>query len=520
MSTKRRGTAASPDVRVRGQKRRKVSEDSPVDPEDSNQTPSQEDSDPADEAQAEGSSIAQEEDEETEADFEGDDLQTAQDKIMTELTRLKDSDGEEVAYPFIGKPDRNLYRDYYEVIQHPVSLRTIQKQVRGTDSRKKPSKSTAFSTWQSFEEEVAYIWQNAREYNEDGSEISMLAGDYFKRRVAEAKKHVPDPTQVDGHPEMPRIKLKMGARNPEPRAQRLTLKMAGQTSEPPSKDDGPPSGVTVDNESLKRQQELVRTGSASQEIDAHRTSPRTRSLRGHVVSPGRSSVATTPSALEQPQNGPAGGRDGPPVIKHEASGAASQPPETRTLNGLHGVPLEATDGKLHHEMSDPDRRVVADPSLHHIASIQQSISASPLDSLWRRPGQDASSALIRNVQILTHPSLSLQHDLRLDIPPSPTLSQQSITINLPASHHLLTVRPTLVAGTAKRQVKIVALVGLQRLHSTGDTSALAYDIPLHPGTTKVDLEAIAGPARGVPKSGPPGSEIDYERVTIFFNLLR
>lgn len=84
--------------------------------------------------------------------------------------------GDEVAYPFIGKPDRNLYRDYYEIIQHPVSLRSIQKKVRGTDSRKKHTRVTAYPTWQSFEEEVSYIWRNAREYNEDGSQISALAG--------------------------------------------------------------------------------------------------------------------------------------------------------------------------------------------------------------------------------------------------------------------------------------------------------------------------------------------------------
>jgi len=61
---------------------------------------------------------------------------------------------------------------------------------------------------------------------------------------------------------------------------------------------------------------------------------------------------------------------------------------------------------------------------------------------------------------------------------------------------------------------------MQRLHQSGDASALAYDIHLHPGITKVDLEAISGPVRGVFKSGPPGSDVDYERVTIFFNLLR
>jgi hypothetical protein len=57
-----------------------------------------------------------------------------------------------------------------------VSLRSIQKKVRGTDIRNNPTKVTAYPTWQAFEEEVSYIWRNAREYNEDGSDISNLAG--------------------------------------------------------------------------------------------------------------------------------------------------------------------------------------------------------------------------------------------------------------------------------------------------------------------------------------------------------
>lgn len=69
-----------------------------------------------------------------------------------------------------------MYRDYYEVIKHPVSLRSIQQKVRGTEKRKNPSRITAFPTWQSFEEEVSYLWGNAREYNEDDSDIVVLAG--------------------------------------------------------------------------------------------------------------------------------------------------------------------------------------------------------------------------------------------------------------------------------------------------------------------------------------------------------
>lgn len=31
-------------------------------------------------------------------------------------------------------------------------------------------------SWQAFEDEISYVWNNARLYNEDGSEISILAG--------------------------------------------------------------------------------------------------------------------------------------------------------------------------------------------------------------------------------------------------------------------------------------------------------------------------------------------------------
>lgn len=169
--------------------------------------------------------------------------------------------------------------------------------------------------------------------------------EHFKRRVAEAKKLVPDHRQVDAHSETetPRIKLKMGMKNPESATSKLTLKMRGQTSETPSKDDGPQYGVTVDNESLKRQQDLVRAGSASQDVDAPQISPRTRSLRRQVGSP-KSSAATTPSASEKLHNVPAHEREPNGPIKDENSFAHSQHAETRSSQGLHGSLLDSTSG--------------------------------------------------------------------------------------------------------------------------------------------------------------------------------
>ena len=93
---------------------------------------------------------------------------------MSDLTEL--GRGNNIASPFIHKPDRNLYKDYYEIIQHPVSLRAIQKQIRGIEGRKLVHKDTAFTSWQAFEDEVEFIWRNAREFNEDESEIVALAG--------------------------------------------------------------------------------------------------------------------------------------------------------------------------------------------------------------------------------------------------------------------------------------------------------------------------------------------------------
>ena len=226
--------------------------------------------------------------------------------------------GQEVSYPFIGKPDRNLYRDYYDIIQHPVSLRSIQKRVRGTDSRKNSSKTTAYPTWQSFEEEVSYVWRNAREYNEDNSDISILAGvlevrryrdaltirfrrqanteaqNYFHRRVAEAKRLVPNPLEVDRTPEMSRIRLKLGNSVPL-MAQRLTLKLPGQSSDTLSKTDGQPSDVTFKDESQSHTQEIAGAGLAGSRT------PRGWSLGGQLDSP-RSSTTNTPSRSEEQQN--------------------------------------------------------------------------------------------------------------------------------------------------------------------------------------------------------------------------
>lgn len=185
---------------------------------------------------------------------------------------------------------------------------------------------------------------------------------------------------------MPRIKLKMGPR----------------MSDTPSKNGQ--SGVTVDNESLKRQQELVKTGSTSQDVEAHRMSPRTRSLRKPLASP-RSSAATTPSASEHSQTVPTRGRD-LLASKGDTSMASSQFAEIGHSYNAPGIPGEPPADIVGHSLSSAGGLISHDGKKAHIPHLVKSLwplltiypipaslhpppSVSPMDSILRRPGQGA-----------------------------------------------------------------------------------------------------------------------------------
>ena len=122
----------------------------------------------------------------------------------------------------------------------------MQKHVQGITGRDRNTGKTVFKSWQSFEEEVSYIWNNARLYNEDQSLISQTAGileKYFQKRLGEARRVVDEPPQ-------PKVKLKMSAPPSTDQASKVTLKLGA------TKGAGT-SGFAVDNEALKRQQQLV-----------------------------------------------------------------------------------------------------------------------------------------------------------------------------------------------------------------------------------------------------------------------
>lgn len=84
---------------------------------------------------------------------------------------------------FIYLPARSL-KDYYEIIAEPMSLKALHKQVRGQHGRTQATGVSDFKSWAAFEDQASLIWKNAYHYNEDGSEIFVMAQELEVLRLA------------------------------------------------------------------------------------------------------------------------------------------------------------------------------------------------------------------------------------------------------------------------------------------------------------------------------------------------
>jgi hypothetical protein len=61
------------------------------------------------------------------------------------------------------------------MVSDPLSLKKLQKIVKGVQGRNDPTGVSEFKTWAQFSERAKLLWKNAYYYNEEGSEIYQLA---------------------------------------------------------------------------------------------------------------------------------------------------------------------------------------------------------------------------------------------------------------------------------------------------------------------------------------------------------
>ncbi|KUJ24337.1 Bromodomain-containing protein-like protein [Mollisia scopiformis] len=440
--------------------------------------------------------------------FEGLNFQQAQEKIIEDMIRKKEFEEDEFAHfePFLILPSRTDYKDYYKVIKNPVSLKTFQKRVKGSQGRNAAPNASDFKNWAVFEEEASVIWKNAYEYNEDGSSIFALAQELektFKKYLHEAKTAVPEPAGT-------KIKLKL---NDGPK-EKIMLKFGSKSSPAASpapqlapQTNGSTSAVAATNGASRRNPFSGSHSSATPAPNVVQLE-RARSASGSAPSPSPSNSALVKN--EEARNSPAIGAAynyrGPSqaVSTPGLSGTGMLPPSTPSVPSAYN-----TSGYAQ--------------SFNHVP--QSSVNPS-FEAMWRVPGKDASDAMISNLSLATHPGLNITKHFKMDIPPSPTMAQQSVTITLPSSHFLVQIKPTISASLLERQYKLFVTNGHQRLHAmptipthSVDTRLPLFEARLSTGVNRIEVELIAALPKGAAKLAN-GQDVELEKITVFANLLR
>lgn len=360
---------------------------------------------------------------------------------------------------------------------------------------------------------------------------------------------VPEPPQQ-------KVKLKLSAaKSPEPTQPKITLRVGGQKSSPaltPSNS----ARVTVDNEALQRQKDLVKAGANGQGTStADDVPPRPGSRNPFGASQSGSGSTPVPTlahpSLDMNRSGSAASPS-PSAIGVKSEVQLGQSPALgavqvrRSSNGSNEAiqsphlaastmpPPSSLTPHLPSGSPHPQTQSHANYTAHHATT-------NAFDSKWRQPGKgglltfsltyealiylDASDALISNLSISTHPGLKIDHHFHLDVPPSPTQSQQSITINLPSTHYYLRIVPTIAHNLSHSQSKLFVTANLQRLNpipqrpEETDPRRPLYETRVSPGVNRVEVEMIAGPPRGAPKLGA-GQDVELEKITVFANVLK
>ncbi|TVY19201.1 Chromatin structure-remodeling complex subunit rsc1 [Lachnellula arida] len=452
--------------------------------------------------------------------FEALSFQQAQEKILEDLIARKDNPDDEIASfeVFFDKPDKKLYPDYYKLIKNVVSLKSVQSKIKRSSGDKDAPTISEYKSWGLFEHEMNYLWNNAWQFNEDGSEISVLATELqtaFQKLLQEAKKyiHVPEPAN--------KIRLKM----PEP-APKITLKLGGRPSpaDSPAPQTNGSNGAALNGASRKNP--FVASVSGTTPLPNLDPLERAKSTSDSAASPTPSNSAAVKNE-EVAHKSPA-----IQTANYNNYRPPSQPASTPGPPG-NGMLPPSTPGLPTPGLPTPG---LPTPNLFNSGGYAQSFqhpttyqAPNPaVDNKWRPEGQTAADAMITNLLISTHPGLNIARHFRMEVTPSDVLAQQSITINLPPTHYYLQIKPTIADFLVQpdRQHRIFVTAGTQRLFALPiipnhpiDQRHPLFDARLLPGVNRIEIEIIANLPRNSPKPAN-GMDMVKEKITIFANLLK
>ncbi|KAF4457956.1 Protein polybromo-1 [Fusarium austroafricanum] len=426
--------------------------------------------------------------------YKGLSFQQAQEKIIEELIRREDP-GYDGPYfeAFINLPPRSL-KEYFKVINDPMSIRKLQKAVKGFHGRGGSTGVSDFKSWAAFEERAKLLWTNAYFFNEEGSEIYSVAQDleeFFYGQLKQAQAVVTEPSQ-------PKIKLKVGgsSETPTPGPKKITIHVGGQRDSADSPAPAQSKEASTNGQGVNG---TARTSTPAQAINPQLEKARSTSLSA-VPSPSPSAQGAL-KAEEIPRASPA---------------AAPQPPSATLSQATPGASAAAP--------------VVPAPAPAPAPAAPPQPIHNPLVNGYmeqrhpRRPGKGIDDALIESVKIQVHPTLQSHSPILATIRPNPKEMNQAAAVNLPSHLTRILTVTAIPSHLQNRQYSLWTLVNKQPLAPIHHQAAgqqpheRAFEAMLHSGVNVVETHLIAAIPRD--ERVPGGPEVELEVFTIFVNVLR
>ncbi|KEF54328.1 uncharacterized protein A1O9_09494 [Exophiala aquamarina CBS 119918] len=414
-------------------------------------------------------------------------------EVKTQLVAFLDELSEQDdAINFEERVSRKDYPDYYKTISKPTSISDVRAMVQ----------KDAIQDWDSLAREVRLIWDNAKQYNQEDSDIYAMA---------EKLESWSEP-ELQDRGAAPRRNLKLSLSQPtKPKALRLTM---GSSTPTPTV-----LGGTIDSESLRRQRE--ETGHALSR--AQRANSRVHQANGSTPVPSSAAVSVrrSMSAITEPKDtvmSDANGRSTPQaedaVLKASQTPGPAQLPTPVQESELQDPAAPLTNGVHNHEQpaTSPKRQV---------ADLSKQQSNNPFERRGRDPGKDLSTALIASVTWMTNPNSPSDPKWKLIRYASPARTQTSYLICLPMNHQYIRVIPHLTRELhSRRRHRLYVTVNGQTLEEPNSTSFDgAYDMQLKLGDNEIVVEVVADLKEGEKKEyAPPQLQLDYEKCSMLINL--
>ncbi|KAL1838115.1 hypothetical protein VTJ49DRAFT_3020 [Mycothermus thermophilus] len=428
--------------------------------------------------------------------YKGLTFQQAQEKIVEELIRKPDGN-DPYFLDFINLPPRS-YKDYFAVITNPLSLKGLQKLIKGIHGRQPATGVSDFKSWAQLEEKASLLWNNAHFYNEEGSVIYTLATELkecFEKELAEAKAVVQEPPQ-------PKIKLKMTPGQETPiSVKKITIHVGGSrssTAASPAPHAGPSSDAgrpDIAQDGARTASPAVGTTNASFQIDTSNVAPATGPGHQHA-----------PAGYAQTNGNVPGG----------------------AVNGGR-IPPQAAQGPPH---AQQQQQQPLQNGQHHPAQQPKVLH----NSRFRAPGRGLADALIPSVLLRTHPTLPEAHTddrFRREFRANPREAHQSFVIRLDEHNHRMQCIVRLAPLEQQlREYNMFVLVNGQMVYKAAPLpvaddpippGAVVFDVfGLAVGMNTISVQICAAVEKGARVVNEEGQEVagEVERMDIYAQLMR